>query len=85
MQREGNIQLYSKSSSKTADRDSSPDRQGGQSLNPSQIREGSSKGTYGSLDILLGDIIEFDSPENPEYHQQSFIVTYIKTTRYLTH
>lgn len=27
--------------------------------------------------ILLGDIIEFDSPENPEYHQQSFIVIYI--------
>ncbi len=27
--------------------------------------------------ILLGDIIEFDSPDNPEYHQQSFIVSYI--------
>ena len=27
--------------------------------------------------ILLGDIIEIDSPENPEYHQQSFIIIYI--------
>jgi len=36
-----------------------------------------SPSTSTSNQILLGDIIEFDSPENPEYHQQSFIVIYI--------